>query len=93
MRPLALMLAAVMGLALAAPSARANSVFASAGLGEPSLEENARLRALGGAGAAEHGPASFSLVNPASIAEAQHLLIEATLLQTRREVTTLHYGD
>jgi hypothetical protein len=93
MRPLALMLAAVLGLALAAPSARANSVFASAGLGEPSLEENARLRALGGAGAAEHGPASFSLVNPASIAEAQHLLIEATLLQTRREVTTLHYGD
>ena len=91
MRSLAL--AVLLGLAVAAPSARANSVFSSAGLGEPSLEENARLRALGGAGAAEHGPSNFSLVNPASVAEAEHLVLEATLLQTRREVTTLHYGD
>ncbi|HET9940365.1 MAG TPA: hypothetical protein VFR25_04635 [Candidatus Eisenbacteria bacterium] len=86
-------LAALLCLTLAAPSARANSVFSSAGLGEPTLEESARLRALGGAGAAEHGPSNFSLVNPASIAEAEHLILEATLLQTRRQVTTLHYGD
>jgi hypothetical protein len=93
MRSLALTLAALLGLLVAVPSARANSVFSSAGLGEPSLEENARLRALGGAGAAEHGSASFSLVNPASIAEAEHLVLEATLLQTRRQVTTTHFGD
>ena len=93
MRSLARGLAILACLLLAASTARANSVFSSAGLGEPSLEESARLRALGGAGAAEHGPAAFSLVNPASIAEAQHLLIEATILQTRREVTTVHYGD
>jgi hypothetical protein len=80
-------------LAMTTSIASANSVFSSAGLGEPSLEENARLRALGGAGAAEHGASSFSLVNPASIAEAQHLVLEASILQTRRQVTTLHYGD
>ena len=85
--------AAVAFFAMAASIALANSVFSSAGLGEPSLEENARLRSLGGAGAAEHGASSFSLVNPASIAEAQHLVLEATILQTRRQVTTLHYGD
>ena len=90
---LALAFACALGLAIAPAPARANSVFSSAGLGEPSLEENARLRALGGAGAAEHGSATFSLVNPASIAEAQHLILEATILQTRRQVTTLHYGD
>jgi hypothetical protein len=73
--------------------ARANSVFSSGGLGEPSLEENARLRALGGAGAAEHGPSEFSLVNPASIAETQHLVLEGTALAGRRNVSTLSYGD
>jgi hypothetical protein len=90
---LAAAFAAVALLAMTASIASANSVFSSAGLGEPSLEENARLRALGGAGAAEHGASSFSLVNPASIAEAQHLVLEASILQTRRQVTTLHYGD
>ena len=73
--------------------ARANSVFSSGGIGEPALEENARLRALGGAGAAEHGASDFSLVNPASIAEAQHLVLEATLLAARRSVSTVNYGD
>lgn len=83
-----------LALALLAPTlARANSVFSVGGLGEPSLEESARLRALGGAGAAEHGIAEFSLVNPASIAEAQHLVLEATLLAGRRSVSTVHYGD
>ena len=71
---------AIVLLALAPPAAHANSVYSSGGLGEPSLEENARLRALGGAGAAEHGESEFSLVNPASIAGAQHLVLEATLL-------------
>ncbi len=90
---LATAFAVVALLAMTASISSANSVFSSAGLGEPSLEENARLRALGGAGAAEHGASSFSLVNPASIAEAQHLVLEASILQTRRQVTTLHYGD
>jgi hypothetical protein len=80
-------------VAFAPSRASANSVFGSGGLGEPVLEENARLRALGGAGAAEHGASEFSLVNPASIAEAQHLVLEATLLAARRSVSTLHYGD
>ena len=87
-----LLLAAAILVTLPA-GARANSVFSSGGLGEPALEENARLRALGGAGAAEHGASDFSLVNPASIAEAQHLVLEATLLASRRSVSTLNYGD
>lgn len=74
------------------PAARANSVFAPGGLGEPSLEESARLRALGGAGAAEHGPQSFSLVNPASIAEVEHLIIEGTVLPTYRRIQTADLG-
>jgi hypothetical protein len=86
-------LLAISVLVLVPRSAHANSVYSSGGLGEPSLEENARLRALGGAGAAEHGASEFSLVNPASIAEAQHLVLEATLLAARRSVTTLNYGD
>lgn len=80
-------------LALLPLPARANSVFASGGLGEPELEENARLRALGGAGVAEHGASDFSLVNPASVAEAQHLVLEASLIASRRNVSTVHYGD
>jgi hypothetical protein len=73
--------------------ALANSVFSSAGLGEPSLEENARLRALGGAGVAEHGVRDFSLVNPASIAECKQLILEATALSTRRSISTPQYGS
>lgn len=79
-------------LLVAVPGARASSVFSVGGLGEPSLEENARLRALGGAGVAEFGPASFSLVNPASIAEARFLALEATMLATRRSISTSSYG-
>jgi hypothetical protein len=62
-------------------------------LGEPTLEENARLRALGGAGAAEHGPSSFSMVNPASIAEARFLSLEATMLTGRRSISTNDFGS
>ena len=92
MLPLAV-LALAAALASGAPPARANSVFSAGGLGEPSLEENARLRALGGAGAAEHGPSAFSMVNPASIAEARYLSIEATMLSTRRSVSTTDFGS
>jgi hypothetical protein len=89
---------ALVGIALAVAAFRARpavaeSVFAVGGLGEPSLEENAALRALGGAGVAEHGPSSFSLVNPASTAEAQHLILEATFLSTRRNISTVDFGD
>ncbi len=80
-------------LALVPVPARAGSVFAVGGLGEPALEENARLRALGGAGAAEHGAHQFSLVNPASIAGAQHLSLEASGLWTRRSVLTESFGS
>ncbi len=82
-----------MGLTGSASPARASSVFAAGGLGEPSLEENARLRALGGAGAAEHGPSGFSMVNPASIAEARYLSVEATMLSTRRSISTDGFGS
>lgn len=82
-----------LALLLAPAAAFANSVFSVGGLGEPSLEESARLRALGGAGAAEHGVSEFSLVNPASIAGAQHLVLEGTLLAGRRSVSTLNFGD
>ena len=67
-------------------TAHANSVYSVGGLGEPSLAEGARLRALGGAGVAEHGERTHSFVNPASIAEAEHLLIEGTILPTYRRV-------
>ena len=86
-------LAAVLALFLAVRPVLANSVFSSAGLGEPSLEENARLRALGGAGVAEHGVRDFSLVNPASIAECRQLILEATGLATMRSVSTPQYGS
>ena len=81
------------GLASLPTPASANSVFSVGGLGEPSLEENARLRALGGAGVAEHGLRDFSLVNPASIAESRQLILEATGLATIRNVSTTQYGS
>ncbi|MGH7680685.1 MAG: hypothetical protein ACRENN_01705 [Candidatus Eiseniibacteriota bacterium] len=74
-------------------SARASSVFAVGGLGEPSLDESARLRALGGAGAAEFGPTAYSMINPASIAEARFLSLEATMLSTRRSISTTSFGS
>ncbi len=76
-----------------AATARANSVYSVGGLGEPSLEEGARLRALGGAGVAEHGERTHSFVNPASIAEAEHLLIEGTILPTYRRVEGATLGS
>ena len=89
--------ASVLGTALllfvAAGPASANSVFSAGGLGEPSLEETARLRALGGAGVAEHGLREFSLVNPASIAESKQLILEATGLATIRNISTTEYGS
>jgi len=88
-----LLLVLAVGLASGASPARANSVFSVGGLGEPSLEENARLRALGGAGAAERGPSSFSMVNPASIAEARYLTLEATMLSGRRSISTNDLGS
>ena len=72
--------------------ARANSVYSVGGLGEPSLEEGARLRALGGAGVAEHGDRTHSFVNPASMAEAQHLLIEVTILPSYRRIESVNFG-
>src|SRR6058998_3294173 len=42
----------LLALSLAAGPAGANSILSIGGLGEPQLEEPARLRALGGAGAA-----------------------------------------
>jgi len=72
--------------------ARANSVYSVGGLGEPSLAEGARLRALGGAGVAEHGERTHSFVNPASIAEAEHLLIEGTILPSYRRLDSVNFG-
>lgn len=75
---------------LAAPApARASSAYSAGGLGEPSLEEPARLRALGGAGAAEHGARAFSHVNPASVAEVDHLMLEGTVMPSMRRVSPL----
>lgn len=95
-RTIAALAAALVALAsslwCAAP-ALADSVFGVGGIGEPSLPEEARIRALGGAGAAEHGETDFSFVNPASIARAKHLSLQATLLSTRRWTNTLSYGD
>jgi hypothetical protein len=73
-------------LALAPSFARANSVLSIGGLGEPQLEEAARQRALGGAGAAEHGPRDISLVNPASLADVERILLQVTVLPTIRKV-------
>ncbi|HET7903638.1 MAG TPA: hypothetical protein VFM17_03665 [Candidatus Eisenbacteria bacterium] len=82
--------AATACLALAAllgPAAQASSVYSVGGLGEPSLEESARLRAMGGAGAGEYGPDRFSLVNPASMAGVRHLLLQGSILPTYRRVS------
>lgn len=82
-----LMMAAAL---VAAPAAGdASSAYSAGGLGEPSLEEPARLRALGGAGAAEHGARAFSLVNPASVAEVDHLMLEGTIMPSMRRVSAL----
>ncbi len=70
-----------------APVAGATSVYAVGGLGEPSLEEGARLRSLGGAGAAEYGPDRFSMVNPASVAGVKHLVLKGTVLPAYRRVS------
>ncbi len=78
---------------LAARPARASSVYSVGGLGEPALEEQARIRALGGAGAADHGPREFSLVNPASLAEVEHLLLEGTILPALRRVSATSAPD
>jgi hypothetical protein len=75
-----------LALVLLQHPARANSILAIGGLGEPQLEESARLRALGGAGAAEHGPRDISLVNPASLADVDRILLELTVLPTLRRV-------
>ena len=84
LRALALAFAGV--LVLASPKADASSVYSEGGLGEPALEEQARIRALGGAGVAEHGPLELSLVNPASLADVEHLVIEGTILPTMRRI-------
>jgi hypothetical protein len=73
--------------ALASQPARANSVLSVGGLGEPQLEEAARLRALGGAGAAEHGPRDISLVNPASLSDVERILLEVTVTPALRRVS------
>ena len=80
---------AMAALAGGAGPAPAASVFSPGGLGEPSLEEPARLRAMGGSGAAEHGERAFSLVNPASVAEVSHLVIEGTVLPSTRRVDAI----
>jgi hypothetical protein len=72
---------------------RASSALSAGGLGEPSLEEPARLRALGGAGAAEHGARAFSLVNPASVAEVDHLMLEGTVMPSMRRVSALDFPN
>ncbi len=77
-----------LALALATP-AGANSILSIGGFGEPQLEEAARLRALGGAGAAEHGPRDISLVNPASIADVDRILLQATVVPAMRRVSAL----
>lgn len=72
----------------AVPSAaRAASVYSVGGLGEPQLDEGARIRALGGAGVAEFGVDHFSQVNPASTAGVRHLLIQGTIVPTYRRMS------
>jgi hypothetical protein len=68
--------------------ARANSILSIGGLGEPQLEEAARLRALGGAGVAEHGPRDISLVNPASLADVDRILLQVTVLPSYRRISS-----
>jgi len=83
----ALALLAAGSIAGPAAPARASSTFAIGGLGEPQLEETARIRAMGGAGAAEHGPREISYVNPASLADVDHFLLEGTVLPEYRRVS------
>ena len=90
MRATILTLSCVLGIALSG-AAWANSVYSVGGLGEPVLEEQARIRALGGSGVAEHGPREVSLVNPASLAEVEHLILEGTILPEMRRVSTLSF--
>lgn len=85
--PLALALLALAALLAAPLAASAGTVFAPGGLGEPSLEEGARIRALGGAGAAEYGPSQSSLVNPASLAAVDNLMLQGTILPSYRRVS------
>ncbi len=84
----ALALAAWLTLGSCVPSARANSILSIGGLGEPQLEEAARLRALGGAGAGEHGPRDISLVNPASLADVDRILLQVTVIPAFRRVSS-----
>jgi hypothetical protein len=86
MRPLSALALAFL-LAVPAPS-RANSILSIGGLGEPQLEEAARLRALGGAGVAEHGPRDISLVNPASLADVDRILLQMTLVPALRHISS-----
>ena len=79
---------ALAGLLAAPAAARANSIFSIGGLGEPQLEEAARLRALGGAGVAEHGPRDISLVNPASLADVDRILLQMTLVPAMRHISS-----
>ena len=65
---------------------RATSVYSAGGLGEPQLEEGARLRALGGSGVAEFGVDRFSQVNPASMAGVKHLIIQGTIVPAFRRI-------
>ncbi len=73
-------------LALLSPIARATSVYSVGGLGEPQLDEGARVRAMGGAGVAEFGVDLFSQVNPASSAGVRHFLLQGTLVPAYRQV-------
>jgi hypothetical protein len=79
-------------LAASPPTAGAHSVFGIGGLGEPQNPEPARLRALGGAGAAEQGPHDFSVVNPATMADVERLVIEGSILPQWRRIKTASEG-
>ncbi len=85
-------LLALTALLLPAPGA-ADSVFSTGGLGEPQDPEPARIRALGGSGAAEHGERAFSVVNPASMADVERLLIEGTIQPAWRWIDATSYPD
>lgn len=73
-------------LAIASPCG-ATSVYSVGGLGEPQVDEGARVRSLGGAGVAEFGVDFFSHVNPASTAGVRHLLLQGTLVPSYRRVS------
>jgi hypothetical protein len=92
-RTLGAIAVAALPLLGSASVARAGSVFAVGGLGEPTLQEDARIRALGGAGVAEQGPSEFSNINPASIAGSQHLALQATFLSSIRNTKSTRYGS